>query len=77
MNKYNNYKLVEVSLNDLNINEYYLFDNLVNEYSEEYEKTGYYPPIVISHNNKLIDGNHRSNALKKSGLNKIKAFKGI
>jgi hypothetical protein len=75
--RYNRYELVEIDINKLNINDYYLFDELVEEYIEEYKKRGSYPPPVITHDYTLIDGNHRSNALVKQGLNKIKVFKGL
>lgn len=75
--KYGKYKLTEVDISNLNIDEYYRFDDLVDSYVDRYNKSGYYPPIVISHKNRLIDGNHRSNALNKLGFKKVKAFVGI
>lgn len=75
--KYDRYQLVEVDIKDLNIDEYYLFDDLVDKYVNEYNKRGSYPPPVITHKNILIDGNHRSNALNKLGIKKIKVFKGV
>lgn len=75
--KYDNYQLVEVDIDKLNIDEYYRFDDLVDEYIEKYNKTKKYPPVVTTSGYKLIDGNHRANALNKLGLSKIKAFKGI
>ena len=75
--KYSKYCLTEVNIEDLNIDEYYLFDDLKDEYLARYNKSGYYPPIVITHDNILIDGNHRANALYEKGLIKIKAFKGL
>lgn len=74
---YSKYQLVEVDINDLNIDEYYLFDDLVDDYISMYNKTKKYPPVVITSEYKLIDGNHRSNALYKLGFSKIKAFKGV
>lgn len=74
---YEKYELVNSNISDLNINEYYLFDDLVDRYSKQTKKTGYYPPIVISHENKIIDGNHRSNALNSLGIKHIKSLKGI
>jgi hypothetical protein len=75
--KYSSYKLVEVDINKLNIDEYYLFDDLVDKYVEEYKKRGSYPPPVVTNKYRLIDGNHRSNALNKLGISKIKVFKGL
>lgn len=75
--KYSSYQLVEVDINKLNIDEYYLFDDLVDEYVEEYKKRGSYPPPVVTNKYRLIDGNHRSNALNKLGISKIKVFKGL
>lgn len=75
--RYNNYKLALIDIEDLNIDEYYLDDGLIDEYIDKYNETKRYPPVVITHNNKLIDGNHRANALNDLGFSKIKAFKGI
>lgn len=75
--KYSSYQLVEVDINKLNIDEYYLFDDLVDKYVEEYKKRGSYPPPVVTSKYKLIDGNHRSNALNKLGIQKIKVFRGV
>lgn len=75
--EYSSYILKEVNISDLNIDEYYRFDDLVDEYSNKYTESGWYPPIVISPDNILIDGNHRANALNKLGIKKIKAFVGI
>lgn len=75
--KYDNYQLVEVDIDKLNIDEYYRFDDLVDEYVDQYNKRGTYPPAVVTHNYKLIDGNHRCNALNKLGIQKIKVFKGV
>ena len=75
--KYDKYQLVEVDIDKLNIDEYYRFDDLVDNYIEEYKKRGSYPPPVVTNKYKLIDGNHRSNALNKLGITKIKVFKGL
>lgn len=75
--EYDTYKLVEVDIDELNIDEYFLFDELVDTYVDKYKKSREYPPIVIDSSNRLIDGNHRSNALNKLGFKKIKAFKGV
>ena len=74
---YTEYELIEIVPNELNLDEYYLFDELKDEYKDKYTETEYYPPVVISHNNILIDGNHRANGLSELGLSTIKAFRGM
>jgi len=74
---YPEYELIEIEPYKLNLDDYYLFDDLKDEYKDKYTKTDYYPPIVIDHNNILIDGNHRGNALNELGIKKIMAFRGI
>lgn len=75
--EYDKYKLIEVDIDELNIDEYFLFDDLVDTYIDKYNQTKKYPPIVIDSKNRLIDGNHRANALNELGFEKIEAFKGI
>jgi hypothetical protein len=77
INKWDKYQLVKIDITKLNTDEYYRFDSLVEEYIIEYERRGIYPPPVVTNDWKLIDGNHRSNALKKLGIWDILVFRGI
>lgn len=74
---YKKYLLEEVDISKLNIAEYYLFDDLVDRYVDEYKSKGTYPPVVISPEYRLIDGNHRCNCLNKLGIKKVLAFRAI
>lgn len=69
---YTSYKAMEVSLDIISTDEYYLDDDSVEEYIEKYKKIGTYPPIVLGHFDtnwgyNIIDGTHRANALKQLG----------
>lgn len=79
--KYPNYKVMEISLDKINTDEYMLDDDLVDDYLELYKKTDIYPPIVLGKleygKYNIIDGTQRSNALIKNGNEKIIAFVGL
>lgn len=74
---YPKYKLTEVNLNDIDLDEFDLDEDLMDEYIEIFEESGEYPPIILAHDLRIIDGNHRANALYNIGHGKIKAFIGI
>jgi hypothetical protein len=76
------YRLSLVDIDKINTDEYYLDEDMVDEYVEKYKKTETYPPIVLGYYDSrwgygIIDGNHRANALKTIGLKKIKCFVGL
>ena len=75
--EYEKYKLKEILIDKLNLNEWDLDDDYVEEYKNKYLENKDYPPIVVDSDYVIIDGLHRANALKKSGLEKIMAFVGI
>jgi hypothetical protein len=77
LNKFDYYQVDYVTISDLNIDEYFKFEWLVDKYIDMYRSNKNYPPIVISNNYRIIDGNHRSNALFRFGLNKIKVIRGV
>lgn len=76
------YQVAEIPIDKINMDEYELDDEVVDEYVEKYKKFGTYPPIVLGYydNNwgyNIIDGNHRANALKNAGLKSIICFIGL
>jgi len=73
---YTSYKLMEVDLDELDLDEFTLDEDIIDEYIELYEKNSNYPPIVLAHDLRIIDGTHRANALYNSGVFKIKALVG-
>ena len=83
--EFDKYKLMEIPINDINIDEYYLDDNYMDEYKSMTKKSSDYPPIVLdgdtrySYGNKytIIDGTHRVNALDRLGYKTVKAWVGI
>jgi len=77
LEEYEKYKLKEIPIDKLNLNEWDLDDDYVEEYKNKYLENKDYPPIVVDRDYGIIDGLHRANALKKSGLEKIMAFVGI
>jgi len=79
--KYSEYELKEIPLADLNLDEWYIDEDMVDEYVEKFQEFKEYPPIVVGKDrlNKytIIDGIHWANALSELGLKSIKAFVGI
>lgn len=85
LQQFSKYKLMEINISDINIDEYELVDIYVNKYKEMYNELKTYPPIVLdsdrsySYANKytIIDGNHRVNALNDLGFKSILSWVGI
>lgn len=77
LEEYEKYKLKEIPIDKLNLNEWDLDEDYVEEYKNKYLENKDYPPIVVDSDYGIIDGLHRANALKKLGLEKIMAFIGI
>lgn len=76
------YKVAEIPIDKINMDEYELDDDYVEEYVEKYEELGTYPPIVLGEYEynwgyNIIDGTHRANALKDAGLKSIICFVGL
>ena len=74
LNKYDEFELVTVSIDELEIEQPAINTKKVDEYIKLFKETNKYPPIVIDNDYNIIDGYHRANALKKIGLSKIKAY---
>lgn len=74
---YPEYKLEWVDFDDIDYDEFWWDENVVDEYEKEYLINKKYPPIVISHDGRIIDGTHRANALINAGEDKILAFVGM
>lgn len=76
------YQVAEIPIDKINMDEYQLDDDYVDDYVEKYKQIGTYPPIVLGYydNNwgyDIIDGTHRANALKNAGLKSIICFVGL
>jgi hypothetical protein len=81
--KYPSYKLMELPIGEIDLDEFELDEEIADEYAEKFEKTKYYPPLVVGAKNpkfgtyRIIDGNHRGNGLKIAGEEFVLAFVGI
>lgn len=73
---YPEYKLSLIDIDKIDIDEFQLDDDLMDEYIDMFYDSDYYPPIVIAHDYRIIDGTHRANALFNVGQGKILAFIG-
>jgi hypothetical protein len=75
--KYKRYRVEDVNISDIQINEFYIDDDLVEEYKEKILKSNMYPPIVLNKDYSIIDGTHRINALDDLGYKTVIAFVGV
>ena len=74
--EYSYYKLKEIDINKIDLEEFDTNDDMLNQYIEKTQSEKY-PPIILSNDYQIIDGNHRANALSKLGYKKIIAWVGI
>jgi hypothetical protein len=81
--KYIKYKLMELPIDEIDLDEFELDEEVAEEYAEKFEKTKYYPPLVVGAKSpkfgtyRIIDGNHRGNGLKRAGEKTVLAFVGM
>jgi hypothetical protein len=67
-----------VPIASIDLGEFSINDETVQDYVQLYRATGSYPPIVFDEvSGSIIDGLHRANALVLCGLTEIEAFVGI
>jgi ParB-like nuclease domain len=78
--EFGKYKLMEIPLSEIDLEEFDLDDWAVGEYKEKTIQTNNYPPIVLEDRQnfkyRIIDGNHRINAIKELNYKTIKAWVG-
>ena len=78
INKYDSYLLKNININDIPEQHTNFSEIKVINYIEMYKKSEDYPPIIYdSEIGLIIDGIHRFEALKRLGVNTIKAYVGI
>lgn len=70
------YKLTELSISQIDLDEFYINEDSVLEYKSIIEETGDYPPIVVDEDYRIIDGAHRAVAVSEL-QDKIKAWVGV
>jgi len=75
--KYKRYKLTEIDIDKLDLDEWYKDEDHVEAIEVKIEKTGTYPPIIIDRDFCIIDGTHRANAVNNLGMTTILVWKGI
>ena len=66
-----------LNISELDLDEFYIDEDLVEEYKEDYKPNEPYPPIIYDvKKQQIVDGNHRVNALHQIGIKKILGFVG-
>ena len=71
------YIVKSVDISEIEIYEFQIDESLIEEYIEEYQKNGTYPPIILDGDYRIIDGTHRVNALNDLGIKNVIAFVGL
>jgi len=77
--KYDKFVLEYINIDELDLDEWQLDEDKIEDYVETYNENKKYPTIVVGETDfgyTIIDGLHRSNALKELGFEKIKAYVG-
>jgi len=76
--EYSEYRLVEIDLTSIDLDEWDICEDTVEDYMEEIKDNLDSLPIpLISADNSIIDGTHRLNALKQLGYKKAFVYQGI
>jgi hypothetical protein len=70
------YKLTELSISQIDLDEFDINEDSVQEYKSIIKETGDYPPIVVDEDYRIIDGAHRAVAVSEL-QDKIKAWVGV
>jgi CO dehydrogenase/acetyl-CoA synthase beta subunit len=81
LKQFDHFILKDISLYDIDLEQYELDTVKAKEYGAQYLKSESYPPIVVTpqsgkYTYEMIDGTHRANALKSVGLKTVKAYVG-
>jgi len=78
ISEFSSYIVKEIPIKDIDINEFYIDEDVVEEYEEEYKIHRSYPIIVLGEKWNstwgIIDGTHRVNALNNLGLETVICF---
>jgi len=78
--KFPYYVVQEVPIENIEMDEYQLDEDDMEEYIKMFKEKGSYPPIVLGgkyyRHYDIIDGTHRANALRELGFVKIICFVG-
>ena len=76
INKFDTYEKTIMDIDDLDLDEWEVDEDFVEELSKRIEKEGYQPIVYDPDDGSIIDGIHRANALHTIGKTKIKAYVG-
>lgn len=74
---YDEFELKEIHIDDINLEEWDVDPDRVDDIKEKMNDDPKDYPIVVSHDMSIIDGIHRANAHHELGNNTIKAYVGV
>ena len=77
LDRFIRFEEMPIALSSIDLNEFSLDEDLVQQFMQEFQRSGSYPPIVFDAvDSSMIDGLHRANALSRMGLCAIDAYVG-
>src|SRR6056297_976929 len=76
LSKFDTYEKKVIDINDVDLDEWEVDEDFVEELKTKIEKGGYEPIVFDPDEGSIIDGTHRANALHQLGYTKIKAYVG-
>ncbi len=76
INKFDTYEKRMISIDNLDLDEWEVDEDFVEELKKRIEKEGYEPIVYDPDEGSIIDGIHRANALYQLGHSEIKAYVG-
>lgn len=78
IHNYSYWKLVDYDISKLQLDEWYVEEEYVEDYVEETKNNPNYPPVIIDDKSSniptIVDGTHRLNALNELGHTTVKAY---
>lgn len=78
IHQYESWQLVTYNIDDLNLDEFDTYEDLIEKYVKAIKVNSSYPPVIIDDKSydipTVVDGMHRLNALDRLGYKTVKAY---
>ena len=74
--EFDHFKYEIVDIEKIDLDSFYVDEEIINEYIKDFKESGTYPPPVLKNDLEIIDGTHRLNALYELGIKKVRCYIG-